>query len=169
MSSVIREGDRLVLDLTEGSDRSNWYGINLQFLTPLLLGLLLPLIALNYIDPTALRHWKLPIFLFLVMMFFVCTGLFAYTAHFPGKISTLVLHRDERMLEIVWRSMISTTTQLVPFADISALRVRNDYDRDGYAVPVAELVLRTKSPIVLPEGTTAQQLVPLRAAIGLGS
>ena len=167
MSSVSREGDRFVLDLTDADDTSNWHGINLQFLTPLLLGLLLPLVAINYLDPTALRYWKLPIFLFLVTMFFVCTGLFAYTAHFPGKIHTLVLHRDERMLELVWRNMISTTTQLVPFSDISALRVRNDYDRDGYAVPLAELVLRSKSPIVLPEGTTAQQLVPLRAAIGL--
>lgn len=168
MSTVIREGDRLVLDLTDGDDHSTWRGINLQYLTPLLLGLLLPLIAINYVDPTALRYWKLPIFLFLLAMFVLCTALFFYSAHFPGTINALVLHREERMVEIVWRNMISTTTQLVPFSDISALRVRNDYDQDGYAIPVAELVLRSKEPIRLPDGTTSEQLRPLRAAIGLG-
>lgn len=167
MSTVVREGDRLVLNLTEDDGVSTWRGINLQYLTPLLLGLLLPLIAINYFDPHALRYWKLPIFLFLLAMFAVCSALFFYSAHFPGTIKAVVLHREERMVELVWRNMISTTTQLVPFSDISALRVRNDYDPEGYAVPVAELVLRSTQPIRLPPGTTAEQLLPLRAVIGL--
>jgi len=55
----------------------------------------------------------------------------------------------------------------VPFEEISALKVRNDYDDDGYPTPVAEIVLRSRDAIRLPADTSDEHLSPLRAAIGL--
>lgn len=168
MSQVVREGNRLVLELFDAEEASNWKGFNFQLLSPLLLGLLLPFIAANYVDPDAMRHMKMPIFLFLVASFFLCTALFFYTAHFPGTIHSIAVHREERTVEITWRSMLATTSQKVPFDDISALRCRNSYDDDGYSQPLAELVLRSREAVQLPAGADEEQLRPLRAAIGLG-
>ena len=168
MSQVVREGDRLVLELFDADEASNWKGFNFQLLSPLLLGLLLPLMAANYMNPEAMRHLKMPIFLFLVGMFFLCTALFFYTAHFPGQLHSIAVHRDQRTVEITWRSMLATTSQVVPFDDITALRCRNSYDDDGYSQAVAELVLRSRGAVELPAGTDEEQMRPLRAAIGLG-
>jgi hypothetical protein len=168
MAQVIREGDRLVLELSDGFEASNWKGFNFQLLSPLLLGLLVPFMAINYVDPEAMRHLKMPIFLFLVAMFFVCTALFFYTAHFPGQIHSIAVHREARTIEITWRSMLATTSQIVPFDDITALRSRTTYDDDGYSQQVSELVLQSTNPIQLPADTSEEQLRPLRAAIGLG-
>ena len=56
-------------------------------------------------------------------------------------------------IEIEWRNLLTRASQVVPFEDISALRVRNEYDDDGYAQPVPELVLRSRPAVRLPEGT----------------
>jgi len=101
-------------------------------------------------------------------MFVVCTALFFYTHHFPGRINKIVIDREARTIEIVWRNLMAQASQIVPFQDISALRVRQDYDDDGRPSPIAELVLRTRPPIRLPANLTEEQLRPLRASIGLG-
>lgn len=168
MSQVFKEGDRLVLALGQSDTAGTSRNFDFQLLSPLLLGLLMPFIVASYFDPESLRHLKGPIWAFLLIMFIVCSGLFFYTHHFPGEIDTIAIDREARTMEIVWRNLMTTASQIVPFQDINALRVRNDYDDDGYPVPVAELVLRSRAPIVLPEGITEQQLRPLRAAIGLG-
>ena len=168
MSQVFKEGDRLILELGEPLSNPNKRGFDFQLLSPLLLGLLFPFMAASYFDPETLRHLKWPIWLLLISLFFVCTGLFFYTHHFPGKINSIVIDRESRTIEIVWRNLMATASQIVPFEDIGALRVRNEYDDDGYPQPVAELVLRSRPPIELPDTLTEQQLRPLRAAIGLG-
>ncbi len=168
MSHVFKTGDRLVLDLGDEQVATRRRGIDFQLLSPLLLGLLFPFMAAVYFEPETLRHLKLPIWLFLIVMFCICTGLFFYTHHFPGRIAGIVIDREARMMEIVWRNPIATASQLVPFKDISALRVRNEYDADGTPQPIPELVLRSRPAIRLPDATTEEQLRPLRAAIGLG-
>jgi hypothetical protein len=168
MSQVFKSGDRLVLDLGDIGGAQARRGFDFQLLSPLLLGLLIPFMVAQYFDPEALRHLKWPIWTFLLLMFCVCTGLFFYTHHFPGEISTLIVDRDARTIEIQWRNLLATASQIVPFEDIGALRVRQDYDDDGYPQPIAELVLRSRPPVELPDSITEEQLRPLRAAIGLG-
>lgn len=168
MSQVFKAGDRLVLELGGNAVAAPGRGIDFQLLSPLLLGLLFPFVAAQYFEPETLRHLKLPIWLFLLAMFVVCTALFFYTHHFPGKIQSIAVDREARTLEIEWRSAMATAAQIVPFRDIAALRVRQEFDGEGQASPIAELVLRSKPPIVLPEHITEEHLRPLRAAIGLG-
>jgi hypothetical protein len=168
MSQLVKDGDRLVLSLGSDAEDVRPRRFDFQLLSPLLLGLMAPFVAAAYFDPEALEHVKYPIWMFLLVMLIVCTALFIYTVHFPGKLTRLEVDRNARAVEIVWQSMISTTTQVVPFEEISSLKVRNDYDDDGYATPVAELVLRSSNPITLPAGTSDEQLRPMRAAIGLG-
>ncbi len=171
MSQVFKTGDRLVLDLGEQIGEQGAQpgrGFDFQLLSPLLLGLLAPFMLANYYEPEALSHLKWPIWIFLMAMFVVCTALFFYTHHFPGKISKIVIDRDARTIEIVWRNLMAQASQIVPFQDISALRVRQDYDDDGRPAPIAELVLRTRPPIRLPATISEEQLRPLRASIGLG-
>lgn len=171
MSQVFKAGDRLVLELAEraGEDVGQpSRGFDFQLLSPLLLGLLAPFMMAQYFEPEALRHLKWPIWIFLIAMFVICSGLFFYTHHFPGRISKIVVDREARTIEIEWRNLMAQASQIVPFADISALRVRQDYDDDGHPSQIAELVLRTRAPIRLPASITEQQLRPLRASIGLG-
>lgn len=168
MSRVFKDGDRLVLAIGDDAAGSGGRIFDFQLLSPLLLGLLLPFMAAGYYDPEALRHLRFPIFIFLLVMFFICTGLFFYTHRVPGQIARIEVDREARSIEIEWRNLLTSASQVVPFEDISALRVRNEYDDDGYAVPIAELVLRSKPPVRLPEGTMEEHLRPLRAAIGLG-
>ena len=168
MSQIFKAGDRLVLELGEQMDGEPRRGMNFQLLSPLLLGLLAPFMLAQYFDPEALRHLKWPIWLFLLAMFLACSLLFFYTHHFPGRINTIVVDREARTIEIVWRNMMAQAAQIVPFEDINALRVRHDYDEEGRPSPIAELVLSSRAPIRLPSTLTEDQLRPLRAAIGLG-
>jgi hypothetical protein len=62
---------------------------------------------------------------------------------------------------------MASSSQIVPFQDVSALRIRNEYDQDGYPTAIAELVLASRDPIELPSSITEAQLRPLRAAMGL--
>ena len=167
MSQVSKDGDKLILELADGDSSSTWNGLNLQLLPPLLLGLLAPFMAVNYFDPESVRHLKMPIFFFLLFMFVVCTALFFYTAHVPGQMQAITVNRADRTVEITWQNMLATTSQIVPFSDITALRCRNDYDDDGYAQTVAEIVMGSNGALQLPQSTTEEQLRPLRAAIGL--
>lgn len=167
MSQLLKDGDRLVLALGSNTGEARPRRFDFQLLTPLLLGLMAPFVAAAYFDPEALEHVKYPIWMFLIVMLFVCTGLFIYTVHVPGQISRLEVDRDTRAVDIVWQSLLSTTTQTVPFAEISALKMRNEYDDDGYPTPVAELVLRSSVTIKLPADTSDEHLSPMRAAIGL--
>lgn len=168
MSQVFKDGDRLVLAIGDEGAGERRASFDFQLLSPLLLGLLVPFMAAGYYDPEAMSHLRFPIVIFLLIMFFVCTGLFFYTHHVPGRIASISVDRERRMIEIEWRNPLTTASQVVPFEDITALRVRNEYDDDGYAVQVPELVLRSRPPIRLPEGTQEAHLRPLRAAIGLG-
>lgn len=168
MTQVFKEGDRLVLELGDPAAAQPSRIFDFQLLSPLLLGLLFPFIAASYVDPQTLHHLRMPIWLFLIGMFVVCSALFFYTHHFPGRIRTIVVDRQARTIEIVWRNMMATAAQTVPFQEISALRVRYDYDDNGIPVAAAELVLRGRPPIALPTTITDQELRPLRAAIGLG-
>lgn len=167
MANVFKEGDRLVLELAE-QPQAQHRSLDFQLLSPLLLGLLVPFMAASFWDPEALRHLKWPIWIFLCGMFIVCTALFFYTHHFPGEIHSISVDRDARTIEIEWRNMMATASQVLPFSDVAALRVRNAYDDDGYPTSVAELVLSSREPITLPSSITEAQLRPLRAAIGLG-
>ncbi len=166
MANVFKEGDRIVLELSEQPDGSS-RSFDFQLLSPLLLGLLVPFMAASYWEPEALRHLKWPIWIFLCCMFIVCTGLFFYTHHFPGKVHSISLDREARTLEIEWRNLMASSSQIVPFQDVSALRIRNEYDQDGYPTAIAELVLASRDPIELPSSITEAQLRPLRAAMGL--
>ena len=171
MSQVFKAGDRLVLELAErfGEDvEPQAKGFDFQLLSPLLLGLLAPFMVGQYFEPEALRHLKWPIWIFLIAMFAICSALFFYTHHFPGTINKIIVDREARTIEIEWRNLMAQASQVVPFADITALRVRQDYDDDGLPSQVVELVLRTRAPIKLPASITEQQLRPLRASIGLG-
>lgn len=168
MSHVFKDGDRLVLDLDQTSTDERKPGFDLQLLSPLLLGLMLPFMAAGWYDPESLSYVRFPIFMFLLVMFFACTGLFIYTYKVPGRIASITVDRESRTVEIEWRNLLASSAQVVPFADITALRVRNAYDDDGYVAAMPELVLRSSPAIKLPEGTTDQHLRPLRAAIGLG-
>ena len=168
MSQIFKDGDLLVLELGDQAAERPGRAFDFQLLSPLLLGLLVPFIAAHYFDPEALRPVKWFIGAVLVLTFVVCSALFFYTHHYPGKINSLVIDRENRTMEIVWCNLMATSSQIVPFQDISALRVRNDYDDDGYLLPRPELVLRSRPPIALPDSISDAALRPLRAAIGLG-
>lgn len=168
VSHVFKDGDRLVLDLDQADGNERKPGFDLQLLSPLLLGLLVPFMAAGWYDPESLSHLRFPIFMFLLVMFFACTALFIYTYKVPGRVASITVDRESRTVEIEWRNLLASSAQVVPFEDITALRVRNAYDDDGYAAPTPELVLRSRPAIRLPEGTSEQHLRPLRAAIGLG-
>jgi hypothetical protein len=62
---------------------------------------------------------------------------------------------------------LATTSQAIPFEKINSVRVRSDYDDDGYPNPIAELVLASRQRIELPEGTDEADVRVLKAAIGL--
>ncbi len=168
MSQVFKAGDRMVLELGEDAEGAPRAAIDFQLLSPLLLGLLLPFMAAQYFDPESLRQMKWPIWIFLLAMFLLCTALFFYTHHFPGNIRSIAIDREARTMEIMWRNDMATASQIVPFSEISALRVRHEHQESGRPKAVPELILKSRPPITLPDSITEDQLRPLRAAIGLG-
>ncbi len=157
----------MVLEVGDHSEVAPRNFLDFQLLSPLLLGLMFPFMAAQYLDPASLEHMKAPIWIFLIAMFLVCSALFFYTHHFPGAITSIAIDRNARTIEITWRNRMATAAQIVPFSEIAALRVRREGGEDGQSRNVPELVLRSRPPIELPESITDDQLIPLRAAIGL--
>lgn len=172
MGQVFKAGDRLVLAVGAAANEENPTParrmLDFQLLSPLLLGLLAPFMLAQYLDPDSLKHIKGLIWGFLLVMFLVSTALFFYTHHFPGSIHSIVVDREARTIEIVWRNLMAQASQIVPFEDLRALRVRHDFDEDGRPAVIAELVLGSRAPIRLPSSITEDELRPLRAAVGLG-
>jgi hypothetical protein len=168
MANIQRDGDLLILSTADTTSETSKTGFNLHALSPILLGLVIPFLAIHYIDPNALREVRFAVWIGLVVLFFIATGLFAYSAMYPGQIISVVFDRSQQSIEVLWRSALATTSQTIPFAAISALRVRPNYDDDGYPSPVAEIVLASRQKIELPEGTDEADVRVLKAAIGLG-
>lgn len=164
---LLKEGEALVLATPDAAADKPTTGYNVHALSPLLIGLVVPFIGLYMLDPSALRHARLVIFVCLVFLLFAATVLFVYSALNPGSIVSVTCDRNSQTLELIWQGPLSVSTRVIPFDEIGALRSRKDYDQDGYATSVAELALTSREVIVLPAGVTDAHLQHLRAAIGL--
>jgi hypothetical protein len=93
MAYIQRDGDRLILSTTESAGDTSETGFNLHALSPILLGLVTPFLVIHYIDPNALREIRFAVWIGLVVLFFLATGLFVYSAMNPGRIVSVVFDR----------------------------------------------------------------------------
>lgn len=168
MSNLFRDGERLVLTPANNDNAVPIAGMNHAMISPILIGMVVPFLLLYLIDPAILRHVRLVVWIALSLMFVITTVLFMISLWCTGTLTGVICDRNRRSVELLWQTPLSTKSQEVPFKDVSALRVRAQYDDDGYTDSAAELILRSKQCVTLPAGTTETQLAPMRAAIGLG-
>ncbi|MEZ5843334.1 MAG: hypothetical protein R3D27_06315 [Hyphomicrobiaceae bacterium] len=143
-------------------------GARLHVLSPILFGFAVPLVALAVLNPGVLRVGSQAALILLGPLFVIACGMFLYAVFAQRTLATAVFDLDARELTLVETTLLSRTSETVPFAELADLRVRQDYDRDGYPYRIAELVWRNGEILPLPETTDATTLALAQAALRRG-
>ncbi len=83
----------------------------------------------------------------------------------PKSMSMVIVHQEQRMLEVISKSPFATAREMVPFADVASVAIVRSFDDDGYPSPIGELTLRNGDRLALPQGVEEAKLVALRETI----
>ena len=135
--------------------------------SPLILGLIAPIVVLMVIDPSALRHAQFLIVAILLPLLFASIAIYAYSVLNPGDVAGLLVDPAERAVVLTQANGFASRRTAIAFEDIVNARIVANYDRDGYATTRGELALQSGERILLPAGMTEAHLKALRLAVGL--
>lgn len=135
--------------------------------SPVILGLVAPILLMMVIDPSMLRHAQFLIIAVLIPMLLVSIALYAYSVINPGEVAGLIADPSNRMLQIVQSNRFATRRTELPFNEIDAIRMTSVYDRDGYAVQRGEIELQSGMRIELPTVLGVAEVKALKFVVGL--
>ncbi len=135
--------------------------------SPVILGLVAPILLMMVIDPSMLRHAQFLIVAVLIPMLFISIGLYAFSVFNPGEVAGLIADPSRRILEVVQSNWFATRRTELPFNEVGAIRLTSVYDHDGYAVQRGEIELQSGTRIELPAGLGSSEVNALKLAVGL--
>lgn len=164
--AAFTDGNRLLVSASDNGGTAH-SGMKLHAIAPVLLGLAAPVIVFSLASPAFLIHARFLIFVLLGALFLAATVLFAISLLSDGPLSTIIVDRDQRRLDLVHSGAVATKSRSINFADIALLRLTTQYDDDGYRFSAPELVLRDGTKMQLPIAMTEAEVKATRAAIGL--
>ena len=164
MITAERASGRLIL--SEGGDpRVAYAGMNA--LSPVLLGLTLPLVVFMVATPMAFKRAGPILVILLVLLFLVALVVFLVSVFCKGPVTALALAPGAEVLEIYRAGPFATSQDRIDLVDIADLRIATFYDDDGYASRIPELVLEDGSTLHVPIGVDDGEVAQFRAALGL--
>ncbi len=139
---------------------------NLHMLSPILLGLTVPMMVIGIIDPTIIQNGRVFIFALLASMLMVATLLFAASLVWPGDVTAIIVDAKARKVEFVQSGLLGTSSVEVHFDQITAIGLASRFDDDGYPFTQPEIQLRDGQRVALPAGSTAEAISAARRAFG---
>lgn len=140
-------------------------GARLHVLSPILTGFTLPLVALIVLHPGLLKIGQQAALILLGPLFVVTCGLFLYATFAQKTLAAVVFDLDTREVLLIETTLLARSTERVPFTALADVRVRQDYDRDGYPYRVADLVWRNGEALALPDGADPALLATVQAEL----
>lgn len=138
----------------------------LQGASPILLGLIAPLILVYLLDPAALRQVRFLIAVMLVIMLVVASALYIASVLTSGNVRTIVIDRQQGIVEFFVERAFADALVKVPFSEIASVRRTKVGGRDEYGESCAVVELRNKQFIELPEGVTDADIETILSALG---
>lgn len=134
-------------------------------LVPILIGLMSPVLVISLIDPKALTNGGALLHVYLLAIFVVATGIYAWSVLDPGDVTRITFDKAARKV-IAERAGLFARSQIeFDFADVASIRFETHYDDDGYQTSVPVLVLAGRQTLPLPAGTTEADVAAMRALI----
>lgn len=164
MASLAFDENRLVLSDGTGAGRA---GLDLQALSPVLIGFMSPWVVLLTLDPTSLQHTRFTAVLVLILVFVLAAVVFVHSAFTPGRSTAATFDPDARTATITRRGAFASRCRTIPFDDIDAIELVTTYDDDGYPTQTPELHLASGEIVPLPAGTGVAQLDMVGRLLGL--
>lgn len=135
--------------------------------SPILIGILAPILAAALIDPSLLQHARFMLIAVMAPMMFLTIAIYAYSVLNPGEVSGLIADPGQRTLQVVQSNMFAMRRTDLSFNEISSIRLASIYDRDGYPVHRAEMELQSGQRIGLPSNLGAAEVKALNYVLGL--
>ena len=156
----------VVLGETRNGEAGAQAGFNFHMLSPILVGLTLPMLVIGLLDPSGLRPGRPMVMAFLVTVFVLSAVLFAASLIWQGEIKSIIFHSESRKVEFVQVGLLANTSSHVHFDQVVAIGTASRFDADGYPFSQAEIQLRDGQRIALPPGTLPADLAAARVMIG---
>jgi hypothetical protein len=165
-SQMLPSEQRFVIGSAEAAGGSARSGFNLHMLSPILIGLTLPVLVIGLIDPAALRHVRGFVLMMLVAGFVMATVLFALSLLWQGEVAAVVFNKATQKIEFVQTGMLANTGVEIHFDQVASIGIASRFDPDGYPFSQAEIQLRDGQHIALPAGTTPQKIADALRILG---
>jgi hypothetical protein len=167
MSSPTHATERLVLSDGTIDPVSGRAARVCNAVSPLVLGLVVPLAVLVLVDPGTLRHGRFLLFAVMVPILLASVAIYVYSVFNPGDVSGIVADGSRRIVELHQANAFTCRRSEIPFAEVAAVQTARRYDRDGYAVERAELVLKSGEVVALSAAFGPAEVAALRHRLGL--
>jgi len=137
-----------------------------QAASPLLIGLLIPLVVAYVLDFSALRHIRFLITLLLFSLMIVAAALYAASVLTAGEVRGLVVDTKRRLVEFVVDGMFASSRMVVPFDEIASVRRTRVGGREGLSEARVLVELRGRELIELPESTSDADIAAIMSSLG---
>lgn len=139
----------------------------LHWLSPVIVGLTAPAIAVLLLLPALAAHAGAFITLLLALALLVSVLAYAATVFVPTDPIGIEIDRRARLVNIVMASPFAIKRMAFDFADIVSLRFATFYDQDGYSQNGAELTTSDGDVIEFTADLTPADIESARRALGL--
>jgi hypothetical protein len=137
----------------------------LMWLSPLLVGLIAPVLAGLFLFPELLRDALGVVGLLLALALLIALGGYVVSVLFPGAPSALAVRPETRTVAVILRGVLAQREILVPFKDVAKLVGAKSFDHDGYERSSVELKTRDGDAWIIPCEVDDAKLAQLRDVI----
>jgi hypothetical protein len=166
MVDIAFEQGQFLIDEAEAQHRRRG-GINLHAVSPILIGLAAPIVALNVVHPSLLERMSHLDLVLMIFVFVIAAGIFVHSVLSPGKVVAAAFDPAGRTVTLVHAGHFAIINRDIHFSDIAGFGMAVDSDLDGNISRRAELHLKNGQCYTLPEGTEESHVLSAREITGL--
>jgi hypothetical protein len=135
------------------------------WMSPLLIGLIAPVLAGLFLFPELLRDALGVVGLLLAVALMIALGGYIVSVLLPGAPSALAVRPEARTVAVILRGMLAQREILVPFKDVAKLASAKSFDHDGYERSAVELKTRDGDSWIIPCEIDDAKLAQVRDVI----
>jgi hypothetical protein len=138
-----------------------------KWLSPLLVGLIAPVVAGMFIAPDLLRESFGIVALLLGLALLIALGGYIISVLFPGDPAALAIRPQSGSVAVVMKGVLAQREIIVPFKEVAKLSSAKSFDHDGYELSAVELKTKDGDSWVIPCDADETKLAHLRSVIGM--
>jgi hypothetical protein len=162
---ITADDDGRIILSESGDPRVAYAGMNA--LSPVLMGLTLPLVFFMTLAPMAFQRSGPILVVLLMLLFLVALVVFVVSVFFKGPVTALAAQPGEGVLEIYRAGPFATSQDRIDADDIADLRLATFYDDDGYATRVPQIMLEDGATVELTIAVDETDVRQFREVLGL--